>query len=327
MKKRLCAFIATFLCCLLIMQMTAYAHSYTIGGTDLSINIDDTRWYVFTRDNIKNNSELSELGIAYNDMYDIMHNNKMYVDAILMYNDGEYIELLVRKTSIEEVVNLSNYDDDDVLSFAEILAERCNAQKYSVYKSQYKFTKLEYLDSGFYICEYLTIVNGENYTFTFQATESFTNSEYSEIEGIVDSIRFAVDESMKEDTGSSSLFDRLLEKFISGAVVAAIVGGVSLLLGRKKNREKEDDTNGNNSKAKKKKDRRGIKRTFAVILFVIQAIGLFGYIITGEFADLFTNGIAFLVGSFSYSIIAVILLISAHKETKSIEVDERREAT
>ena len=232
-----------------ILPITAYARSYTISETDLSINIDDTRWYVFTRDNIKNNSELSDLEIAYNDMYSLLQNNKMYVDAILLYDDGEYIELCVRKTSIDKIVNLSNYDDDDVLSLAEALADKHNARKYSVYKSQYKFMKLEYSDSGFYVCEYATVVNGENYTLTFQATEPFANSEYSEIEDIVESVRFRVDHSLKEDN-ESSLFEGLFEKFISGAIVAAIVSGFSLLIVKKKNRK------GNNSMglfSKKKK--------------------------------------------------------------------------
>lgn len=74
----------------------------------------------------------------------------------------------------------------------------------------------------------------------------------------------------------------------------------------------------NNSKHQKKKDRRGIKRTFAAILFCIQALSLFGSVINGELSNLFTNGIAYLVGFFSCSIIAVILLISAHKEAKRI---------
>lgn len=240
MKKKFISVITTVLCCLLILPMTAYARNYSLGGTDISINVDDTRWYVFTRDNIKNNSELSDLGIAYSDMYDILHNNKMYMDAVLMYDDGEYIELFVRKTNIEKIVNLSNYDDDAVLSLAEKLAEKYDAKKFSVYKSQYKFMKLEYSDLGFYICEYATVVNGENYTLTFQATEPFTNSEYNEIEEIVDSVRFTIDQSMKEDK-ASSVFDGLLEKFISGAVIAAIVGGFSLLFIRKKKRKEEND--------------------------------------------------------------------------------------
>ena len=41
MKKRFVSVIATVLCCLLVLPMTAYARSYTVGETDLSINIDE----------------------------------------------------------------------------------------------------------------------------------------------------------------------------------------------------------------------------------------------------------------------------------------------
>ena len=101
MKKRFVSVIATVLCCLLILPMTAYARSYTVGETDLSISIDDTSWYVFTRNNIKNNSELGDLGVTYDYMYDLMHENEIFLDAIVFYEDSdEYLELFLRKRDL-----------------------------------------------------------------------------------------------------------------------------------------------------------------------------------------------------------------------------------
>ena len=151
MKKCILSVFIIAMCCLLILPMTVSAGNYTVSGTDLTIKIDDDYWCVFTRDNLKNNPELDELGVSYNDVYTNMMNNKIYIDAILYYESGSYIELFVRKTNIDKIVNLSNYDDDKVLELAEKLADKYNAREYSVYKSKYKFMKLEYTDLGFYI--------------------------------------------------------------------------------------------------------------------------------------------------------------------------------
>ena len=79
----------------------------------------------------------------------------------------------------------------------------------------------------------MTVVNGENYTFTFQSSDAYTNSKYNEIETIVDSARFNIDTSLKE-SGDSSLWADLFEQFIIGALVACAVGGISLLINKKK---------------------------------------------------------------------------------------------
>jgi hypothetical protein len=166
------------------LPITTYAETYNLGGTDMSISVDDTMWYVFTRDNIKNNSELEELGITYEAMYEILHNNEAYMDAILYYEDGEIVEFFVRKRALDTgIANLSNYKDSEVLELAKELAKKQGASTYSVYENQYKFAKLEYVDSnlGYYICEFVTCVNKDNYTFTFQSTSQFTDEEYAEI--------------------------------------------------------------------------------------------------------------------------------------------------
>ena len=233
MKRKVFTIISMLLCFTLLLSIKTYATSFSVSGTDLTIKIDDSKWYVFTRDNIKNNPELDECGVSYSTMYNLMHNNKIYIDAFLSYTNGDYIELFVRKTNIDKIVNLSNYNDDDVMSLAKELGSKNNTKNYSIYKTQYKFVKLEYSDSGFYICEYLTVVNGENYTLTFQATSPFTNAEYSEIESIVKSVLFNIDPSLKEDA-ETSWFDGLFDKFIGGVLVAAIASGISFLFLKKK---------------------------------------------------------------------------------------------
>ena len=209
----------------------------------MSISVDDTVWYVFTRDNIKNNSELEELGITYEAMYEILHNNEAYMDAILYYENGEYTELFVRKRALDTgIANLSNYKDSEVLELAKELAKKQGANTYSVYENQYKFAKLEYVDSnyGYYICEFVTCVNKDNYTFTFQSTSQFTDEEYAEIKNIVDSVKFDVDTSIKEKK-STSFSESVLEKTIGGAVIGGIVGAVIATTNKKKKKSTESD--------------------------------------------------------------------------------------
>lgn len=241
MKRTMCILLSVIICFSALFPITTYAETYNLGGTDMSISVDDTVWYVFTRDNIKNNSELEELGITYEAMYEILHNNEAYMDAILYYEGGEYTELFVRKRALDTgIANLSNYKNSEVLELAKELAKKQGAEKYSVYESQYKFARSEYIDSnyGYYICEYVTIVNKDNYTLTFQSTSQFTDEEYAEIENIVDSVKFDVDTSIKEKK-TSSFAESVLEKTIGGAVIGGVVGAVIAITNKKKKKTAE----------------------------------------------------------------------------------------
>lgn len=231
MKRALHIFTATFLCLIIFLSITVSAKTYNVSETDIGISIDDSVWYVFTRDNIDNNPELNELKITYHTMYDILHDNNAYMDAILFYDDGGYIELFIRKNPVDSgMVNLSNYSDENVSLFAKQLAKKVNTKEFSTYKNQYKFARLEYFDAktNYYICEFFTVVNKEIYTLTFQATADFTDAEYKEITSIVDSIHFNVDATLKEKT--TSIWDNVLIKTIIGAISGAFVGGIVSLI-------------------------------------------------------------------------------------------------
>ena len=115
MKNRLCLFILVALCFVTVLTSAVSAKEYTTSDTDLTISIDDSYWYVFTRDNIEGNPELEELGITYDYIHDIMMEKKIYIDALVVYDDGSVLELCVVKNKSNGIVNLSNYDDEDVM--------------------------------------------------------------------------------------------------------------------------------------------------------------------------------------------------------------------
>lgn len=244
MKRSVHILTTALICLVMFFPITVYGETYHLGGTDMSIQVDDSSWYVFTRDNIKNNSELDELEISYDSMYDILYNNEAYMDAILLYKDGQYVELFIRKRAIDSgMANLSNYDEKQVLELAEGLAKRQNAEKYSIYESQYKYAKLEYIDSnlGYYICEFYTVVNKDNYTFTFQSTTPFIDSEYDEMENIIDSIQFDVDTTLKEKK-NTSFGNNVIEVTIGGAIIGGVVGLIINITNKKKTIKKNNES-------------------------------------------------------------------------------------
>lgn len=239
MKRNICILLVTIMCVAAFSPITALAATYELSGTDITVSVDDTSWYVFTRDNITNNPEMEELGISYDTMYNIFYDNNVYMDAVVYDEDGEYVELFVRKTAMDSfVANLSNYDNEEVLKFADALAKEKGIQTYSVYESQYKFAELEYYDDNFryYICEYVTIVNKDCYVLTFQSTLPYTDWMRNEIKSIVDSVRFDVDTTLKEEKEeqSTSIWDGVAVKAVGGAVIGGITGGVIGLINKKK---------------------------------------------------------------------------------------------
>ena len=57
MKRSKCIIMTLIFCLMVFMPISVYAETYHLGGTDMSIQVDDSSWYVFTRDNIKNNAK------------------------------------------------------------------------------------------------------------------------------------------------------------------------------------------------------------------------------------------------------------------------------
>ena len=205
------------------VPMVANATTYSVEE-DMTIDFDDSIWYVFTRDNIEDNSELDELGISYDYIYDLLNNNHMYIDAVVYYNDGsDFIEILVRKKENSEIKNFTNYTNDDLMDFAKELAKKTGAEEYSVYENDYKFAYSNYYDSSanYYVDEYYTIVNGYGYTITAQKLTEFDDAEKYFVRTIIDTITFDIDTSLKENTSNNSIITAI----IIGAGVGIVIGG------------------------------------------------------------------------------------------------------
>lgn len=242
MRKVISVFMTFLLMFMVISPVKTYAKSYNVSGTDLTITVDDTVWYVFTRDNLANNPELDELGIDYDYLNDHFHSNFIYMDAVVIYEDGAVIEFLIRKPDEDvDVVNLANCKGELIGEIGDGLADKFGADGYSVLNTDYKFIKLNYFDPNleYYAVEYYTIINKHPYTFTFQSPVEFTEWEYEEFDTIIKSIVFDIDTSLKED----SIMGTVIEKAITGALSAAIISGGVAAYKKKINKTDKDDIN------------------------------------------------------------------------------------
>ena len=249
MKRMVFALLSVILCILVVAPVTAYAATYGISDTDITVTVDDTQWYVFTRDNLENNPEMEEVGVSVQQMRSVFDLNDAYMDAFVSYNDGDYIELFVIKRVVDVgAANLSNYTDEEVLDLGKVISEEKDVDDYSVYQNEYKFVKLISRDKGpdnntYYLCEYITIVNRDVYILKFQSLSEFGAAKSAQIKSIVDSVKFNVDTSIKEDAKRDSDKSVLIGTLVGaagGAAIGGIFGLINKALSRKK---KKPDTN------------------------------------------------------------------------------------
>lgn len=223
-----------------VFPVTAYATVFSMSDTDIHITIDDSRWYVFTRDNIKDNPELEALGVSYDYLNGIFVDNNAYLDAILIQSTDSFMELLIRKNPMSNgAVNMANYSEKEIMELAEQLAEQQNVEDYSIYETGQPFIRMDYhgAEHGYYLCEFITFVNKESYTLTFQSLTPYTDSDYQEITQIVDSVSFDVDTTLREKKTES-----LSNRVIRDVIIGAISGGIFGLVAAAKKRKNKDAT-------------------------------------------------------------------------------------
>lgn len=223
--------ILVLLACLFIIPIGVNASSF--AQKDISINIDDNKWYVFTRDNISNNDELSELGLTYEYLKDFMNKNDIYIDAGLFDENDESntIELFVAIKPVENVNNLHKYSNDEINELGDELLKLTGATKFDIIENNYKYVYLEYQDSGYNILEYYTVINGSGYTVMTQKVNAYTDADKQEIKSIVDSVSFKIDDAYEKEI-TKNKFD--WTNVIIYAVIGGIIGGVVGLINKKK---------------------------------------------------------------------------------------------
>ena len=168
----------------LCMPLMVKAQSFDVPSADMSLDIPDS-WYVFTRDNLEGNSDLEELEISTEEMTDYLEEYNLYVDAF-----DENYDFFVYMTETEDVGSLPDYYDFELEEFATEIMNSYGATSYEIYDDNYKFVRIEYFESDYYVIDYYTIIDNKGYILSIQKLSEFNNDERKMMEDIVDSVHF-----------------------------------------------------------------------------------------------------------------------------------------
>lgn len=213
------------------------AKTVDLNEIDLKLDFKDD-WYVFTRYNLDNNSNLEELNVTKEYMQGFFEHNLAYIDAVP--NDFNYELILRIGNEKNEINNLTNYNDEFVKGVAKELGNQTNSDKYDIYNNgTYKFATVEYYDSEtkFNIVAYYTVVNNKGYTFQIQKEDAITDNDKAEFKEIVNTIKFNVNEEdsnkekeeLKKDNSSFNW-----NSVVIYTLIGAAAGGIGAAISKKK---------------------------------------------------------------------------------------------
>lgn len=213
------------------------AKTADLNEIDLKLDFKDD-WYVFTRYNLDNNSDLEKLDVTKEYMQNFFEQNLAYIDAVP--NDFSYELILGVSNEKNKINNLTNYDDEFVKEVARELGKGTNSDKYDLYNNgTYKFATVEYYDSEakFNVVAYYTVINNKGYTFQIQKEDSITDDDKTELKEIVNTIEFNVNEEdsnkekdkLKKDSSSFNW-----NNIVVCTVIGAALGGIGASISKKK---------------------------------------------------------------------------------------------
>ena len=170
---------------LLGMPLMTQAATVDVPSADMSFTLAND-WYVFTRDNLEGNTDLENLEITVEDMQDYLLEYDLYVDAFT-----EDYDFFVYKTATEKVGSLPDYYDFELEEFATSIMNTYGADSYEIYDNDYKYIRIEYFESDYYVIDYFTIIDNQYYILSIQKLdEEFSDSERKMMQDIVDSVQF-----------------------------------------------------------------------------------------------------------------------------------------
>lgn len=232
----------------MMLPVLAKAEMYVVPETDVSITIDESQWYVFTRGNIKDNKELADLGISYDYMNNLFTSNNIYLDAALFdeTDDKNNLELFIRVLPLtDEVGNLHTYSEKQIKVFGDGLLNsgKFNMTSYKIYGNKYKYIEFEYTDLGYNVYQFYTIINGKGYNFTIQKTKEFTEEDKTLVKSIIDTVTFKIDNHYERPIGEEQSGSSIKDSAIRGGIIGAIAGVVGAITAKMRKRKQPETPN------------------------------------------------------------------------------------
>ena len=175
------------------MPLVINAEEYDIQSANMKVSFPDD-WYVFTRENIKDNETLKNLNVTEEYMNKFFVSNGAYIDAL-----NTDIEFVLRLSEKLDFQSLSDFPDEKVLEYASDLGAINKTDDYKVYTNKYKYVILKYDASNYNVLMYATVINGKWYTYSAQKQTEFTSEEANNIKKIIDSIEYTIVEEEEEE--------------------------------------------------------------------------------------------------------------------------------
>lgn len=228
---------------LILSPVTVFAASYKVD--DMTINLDESKWIIFTQENIHTDEKkqaLNDLGIDYGYMVQTMTNQNIKVDAVLKTPDKNnyYTEFtIVVQSGFENLSNLHTYSDSKLKQ----VFEKEEDIDYEIKKiNDYKFLAADMYQNNLYVYAIFTVINGKHYTISIKKNVELSQQDKDILNNIVESIGFELDEKYEINSENDSILGRAFGKAIVGALVALILGAPVALAGlfkKKKNNVEE----------------------------------------------------------------------------------------
>ena len=181
MKNHWYKVLALLLGCMLLLAVPAAAAVYDLQEIGVTIEMDETAWYIFTRDNLIDNPELEFLGFTEEEMNTLFETDGAYMIAFIVLSE-DLGDMMTMELSVEFYDDSDGdmiYESDSTLlelaeSSAQMLSEYYQIEDYSVYTTaENKYIKIEASEqndedgSTDYTIFYSTTVNGDVYSLNF----------------------------------------------------------------------------------------------------------------------------------------------------------------
>lgn len=222
-----------FLCLfILFLPFTVYANNYNLE--DINIDLSE-KWYVFTKDNIKNNQELKLLGVSEDYMNKLFENDIYRLDAVKFDND-DVVELFVITKDVNSI-NTFDMTDSQLNQLNNYYKNFVPSANVETFKTDYNnYIKAIYNDKNLNILDYYSTYNNVGYTIKIQRRNAFTEEEIKEYDEMIKNITFKGNKVINNKYEKKESVSYKIGYYVGqGAVIGVIVGLIVHLLNKKKN--------------------------------------------------------------------------------------------
>ena len=221
---------------LFLMFPLVHAETIKVSGTDLSIDLDEDIWVVFTRENISNEELLNEYDLSYDYINDFFIKSNSYMDAISFWDEKNIntLELFVIMTENKSLTNLNLLEESDIDSLAIELkkSKPIAVDTYDIYdNNNSKYIHYSYEDKGLFLEEYFTIINNKNYVVKFQSSIEYDDEMKQVVKDIMDNVVIDFDISGEDKVKlDNSKKESIWISALKGALIGGVAGGLASIV-------------------------------------------------------------------------------------------------